>query len=176
MVSGGLGGHLGFLTRDLKDCVIFDIVDHIGWWLWNCPESLIKIRLDLGLGSYSLGGVGWFLLGLRICLSKLIKVWLVSSYYYNMDPSLHYQPHAPYRTRQDRIKPYRTKPFYYSWEIGLSRSILNTLILYLREPSLFLSCFLWQLEFQSVAAKLDRIHMDSGLQNFAFYKKEKSLP
>ena len=30
MVSGGLGGRLGFLTGDLKDGVIFDIIYHLG--------------------------------------------------------------------------------------------------------------------------------------------------
>ena len=31
IVSGGLGGYLKFLTEDLKDWVIFDIWDHLGW-------------------------------------------------------------------------------------------------------------------------------------------------
>ena len=29
-LHGGLGGCLGFLTGDLKDGVIFDILDHLG--------------------------------------------------------------------------------------------------------------------------------------------------
>ena len=36
----GLGGCWEFLTVDLKDGVIFDIIDQVDRWLWRCPECL----------------------------------------------------------------------------------------------------------------------------------------
>ena len=38
-----------FLTGDLKDGVIFDIIDHVGRLLGRYPESLMKIRVGLGI-------------------------------------------------------------------------------------------------------------------------------
>ena len=43
----GLGGCLWFLNGDLKDGVIFDIIDHIDSWYGRYPEMFIKIRYDL---------------------------------------------------------------------------------------------------------------------------------
>ena len=42
---GVLGGHWGFLTGDLEDRVILDILDHIGWPPGRFRESLILISL-----------------------------------------------------------------------------------------------------------------------------------
>ena len=45
----GLGGCKGFLTGDLEDGVIFDILNHVSRLLGRYPESLVKIRYDLDL-------------------------------------------------------------------------------------------------------------------------------
>ena len=45
----GLGGHWEFLTGDLEDGVIFDIINHVSRSLGRYPESLMKIRQDLDM-------------------------------------------------------------------------------------------------------------------------------
>ncbi len=46
MLCCGLGGCGGFVTGDLKDMVIFDIINHVGSCQGVYPESLIKIGHD----------------------------------------------------------------------------------------------------------------------------------
>ena len=43
----GLGGRYGFLTGDLEDRVIFDMLDHLGRPPGTYPESFVKIGLHL---------------------------------------------------------------------------------------------------------------------------------
>ena len=42
----GLGEQWEFLTGDLKDGVIFDIIDQVGRWNGRFPESLMMIQHD----------------------------------------------------------------------------------------------------------------------------------
>ena len=42
-----LGGHWGFLIGDLEDGVISDVIYCLDWPFWSCPESFMKIWLDL---------------------------------------------------------------------------------------------------------------------------------
>ena len=63
-ISWGLGGCLWFLIGDLKDGVIFDIIDHIDSWYGRYPEIFIKIWHDLAVKEkVGLGGCWWFLTG-----------------------------------------------------------------------------------------------------------------
>ena len=43
-----LGGRWRFLTGDLEDRVILDVLDHLGRHTWTYPESFMKIWLHLG--------------------------------------------------------------------------------------------------------------------------------
>ena len=45
----GLDDHWRFLTGDLKDRVIFDIVDPVSRWLGRHPKGLMKIQHDVTL-------------------------------------------------------------------------------------------------------------------------------
>ena len=60
----GHGGHWGFLTGDLEDVVIFDIINHVSIWFrkisWKFDEDLTWFRSGLNLG---LGGSWGFLTG-----------------------------------------------------------------------------------------------------------------
>ena len=59
-----LGGDWGFMTGDLEDGVIFDIIDHDCRWYSRQPESLMKIGHDLAeKGEVGLGGCWLFLTG-----------------------------------------------------------------------------------------------------------------
>ena len=60
----GLGGHLGFLTGDFEDGVIFDIIDNVGGCSGRYPESLIKFCHDFADWIHlELGGHRGFLTG-----------------------------------------------------------------------------------------------------------------
>ena len=41
--KGILGGHLGFLTRDMEDSVMHDIKDDLGRPQGSCPESFMSL-------------------------------------------------------------------------------------------------------------------------------------
>ena len=51
-----LGGHWGFLTGDLEDGFIFDIINHVRIWSGRYPVSLMKIGLDMAEKKLVPGG------------------------------------------------------------------------------------------------------------------------
>ena len=64
MITWGLLGWWWFLTGDLEDKVIFDIIDYIGRWIERYPESFMKIQHDLA---------DWLHLGLGGCWEFLTE-------------------------------------------------------------------------------------------------------
>ena len=60
IIWSGLGGHWGFMTGDLKDGVISDILDHVGIWLGRYPEIFMKIRRDMAEKQFVPSWVGVF--------------------------------------------------------------------------------------------------------------------
>ena len=48
-----------FLTGDLKDGIIFDIINHVGRWYGRYPESFMKIQHDMAEENVVPSGVGW---------------------------------------------------------------------------------------------------------------------
>ena len=55
----GLWGCSWFLTGDLEEGVIFNIIDQVGRWLGKYPESLLKIQHDI-VDCLHLGLGGWW--------------------------------------------------------------------------------------------------------------------
>ena len=85
----GIGGCWWFLTGDLKNGIIFNIIDQVIRWYGRYPESLMKIRHDKLTKSYSPGGVGGWGWGLGLVLVKFeewSKPFNISQIDYNSRP------------------------------------------------------------------------------------------
>ena len=82
----GPGWHWGFLIGDLKDGLIFDIIDHVRRWFGRYPGSLMNIWHDLAekkfVPGWGLGvgvGLDWVFSKLRIGFSQSITSFHLSS-------------------------------------------------------------------------------------------------